>query len=187
MAETPDIHAMNRCARALLRFGRARERDLSVRQRLGALLLGRRHFDEPLRFGVAARIFGRFAGADEIEMHRRRFRSVRRSSRRPRFRLRDLIAGEHAVFDAPCVLPFRRAHQKARVLAQPVEVGVERARQLHEAGAKSCVGRRLVRIEEDVVLVGETLRRLNAFERAAHDRQDALSEPRRLVDLPRAD
>ncbi len=73
------------------------------------------------------------------------------------------------------------------MLAQPVEIGLQRRDEPREAVAEAGAGNGRLRVEVDVIEVAQLLRDWRAGERHGDDGQDALRQPYGLADLPQAD
>jgi hypothetical protein len=155
-------------------------------QRLAALVLRLRHLlDLPPRC-IAACDLRDLALLDEIEMQRGRLGRILGAPGRPCLGLGHVGARQQAIGRPSASLPLRRALEEARVLAQPVEVGVERVHQPRQARAEARARRFGLGVEENVVEVPQTLGRFRPVQRPAIDRDDALVEPLGLAHLPLA-
>ena len=140
----------------------------------------------PLRLGaLLADVLG-LARLDEIELQFGRLGRVLGPARRPGLRRRDVGTGQKPVRRPAARIPLGRALQIARVLAQPVEIGVERRREPHQPRAESRARKSRLRVEEDVIEGGKLRRRARVLERATEHGKDALAEPNRFLDLPGA-
>ena len=106
---------------------------------------------------------------------------------RPKLDRGDVGARKQPVRWLPARFPLRRALQIARILAEPVEIGLEGLRQRSEPGTEAGTRPLGLRIAEEVVETGKLRRRLRVPEGASQHRDDALAVPDGLIDLPGAD
>src|SRR5262249_933058 len=109
-------------------------------------------------------------------------------TRHPRLCLGNIVPGQQPVRWTATPVPLDGALKIAGVLAQPLEVGVQRRDQLREAGAEArtrcCLG---VRMEKDVVALSQLRWRAHALQRSLDNGKDSLAESLRLLRLPGAD
>src|SRR5262249_17941336 len=140
-----------------------------------------------LPFFVLVLRFGLLARANEIEMKRGRLRRILGPPCSPGLGASDVGTGQQPVGGTAPGAPLGGALQQTGVLAQPVEVSVERRHQPHEAGAKARAWRRGLIVEEHVVQLREAGRRGRVVKRVAEDGDDALAQTSSLLDLPTAD
>ena len=94
----------------------------------------------------------------------------------------DIGADQQPVLIAPRAVPFLRALQQSRVLAQPGEVGFERAAQGRQPGHE-----RAALVEAHVVQRGQRLGDRDVAHGLGEYGEDALRLAARLFDLPAAD